>query len=148
MSKQCNLSLVLLIFFIGISNVFSQTDKEQILMQRNASNNALKALDNELVYSFLTDDCLITTGSGVLFRNKEELKTYFNKFPKSTMYWIRTPDNIEVNSDTNLAWERGTWKGYDPQKSNEAIVGGKYAAMWTKASGVWLIKSQLFVSLN
>lgn len=128
--------------------MYSQSDKEQILNQRNDSNSALKALDNELVYTFLTDDCLTTTGSGVLFHNKEELRSFFNKFPESTMYWIRTPDIIEINSDTELAWESGTWKGYDPKKGNESIVGGKYSAMWKKVSGVWLIKSQLFVTLN
>lgn len=63
------------------------------------------------------------------------------------MYWIRTPDEVLVNSQTQLTWERGTWKGYE-ENSDEAVVGGKYSAQWTKASGAWLIQSQWFVALE
>jgi len=63
------------------------------------------------------------------------------------MFWIRTPDEVIVNPITNLAWEMGTWKGYH-EDSEQAVVGGKYSAQWTKASGTWLIQSQLFVTLE
>jgi ketosteroid isomerase-like protein len=63
------------------------------------------------------------------------------------MYWIRTPDEVIVNPKTNLAWETGTWKGYY-EDSEKPEVGGKYSAQWTKTSGAWLIRSQLFVTLE
>lgn len=53
-----------------------------------------------------------------------------------------------VNVKKGLAWESGTWNGYDPEKGDVTIVNGHYSAMWTKTSGVWKIKSQLFVTLN
>ena len=64
------------------------------------------------------------------------------------MYWVRKAIAIEVNTKIELAWETGTWKGYDPKQGGNSINGGKYAAMWTKKSGAWLIKSQLFVTLE
>jgi hypothetical protein len=62
------------------------------------------------------------------------------------MYWIRTPDEIIVNPETQLAWETGTWKGYE-EGSSESVVGGKYSAQWVKKSGTWKMQSQLFVTL-
>ena len=140
---------VLFFIFISCSTLFAQSDIEQIISVRNASNKAIKAFDNVLSSSFLTDDILITTGAGTLLTGKEALNTYINNSNgANTMYFVRTPDEINVNTSRGLAWESGIWKGYDINKSDRVIVQGKYSAMWTKASGKWLIKSQLFVTLE
>ncbi len=126
----------------------AQTNKDQIQALRSASNQALKSYDLPKILSYLTDDVLITTGSGTLLTSKNALKHYILDAGASKMYWVRTPTEIVVNEKRGLAWENGTWKGYDPETGNDAIVGGNYSAMWTKASGEWLIKSQLFVTLE
>ena len=143
---QC-ISLILL-FLTSFTQVYAQTDIEQIIKIRNASNDALKSVDNELNYTFLTDDIMITTGNGTLINGKEEYRKYDNKFDGNSMYWIRTADEIEVNIERGLAWESGIWKGYDLKKGRNSVVNGKYSAMWSKSSGQWLIKSQLFVTLE
>jgi ketosteroid isomerase-like protein len=122
-------------------------DVAQILAQREASNQALRNFDLELNDSFSTDDAFITTGAGTLIAGKEAQKAYLNSLKGPKIYWVRTPDEVIVNLKTNLAWETGTWKGY-LEDSDEAVVGGKYSAQWTKASGTWLIRSQLFVTLE
>jgi len=137
------------LMLISCSSLFAQSDIEQIISVRNASNKAIKAFDNALSSSFLTDDILITTGAGTLLTGKKALNTYINNSNgANTMYFVRTPDEINVNTSRELAWESGIWKGYDINKSDNVIVHGKYSAMWTKASGKWLIKSQLFVTLE
>ena len=144
---------LLLISFILISSFLDQKlkaqnqDIQEILSQREASNQALRAFDEDLNATFSTDDAFITTGAGCLIAGKEALSTYLKSQKGSKMYWIRTPDEVLVNSKTQLAWETGTWKGYY-EDSEQAVVGGKYSAQWTKASGVWLIQSQLFVTLE
>ena len=147
MKHTRNLSIVVLAFWLSVAALSAQTDTEQILAIRNASNQALKAYDNEKVLSYLTADALTTTGNGTLLSNKNALKEYILEGGKSTMYWVRTATEIVVNEKRGLAWENGTWKGYDPKQSDDAFVGGNYSAMWTKASGEWKIKSQLFVTL-
>ncbi len=119
----------------------------QILARREASNQALRAFDEDLNATYSTEDALITTGAGTLIAGKEALSTYLKSQKGPKMYWIRTPDEVIVNPKTQLAWESGTWKGY-LEDSDEAVVGGKYSAQWTKASGIWLIHSQLFVKLE
>ncbi|WP_375324529.1 YybH family protein [Flagellimonas sp. GZD32] len=130
------------------SELFSQTDKEQILSVRKASNAALKSYSNKEVLSYLTEDVLTTTGNGTLLCGKEELEHYILEGGESKMYWVRDTKDIVINEKRGLAWETGIWNGYDPEKSSESIVNGNYSAMWTKASGEWKIKSQLFVTLG
>jgi ketosteroid isomerase-like protein len=141
----------MLLSLIGILVVtFSyaqEAEVTQILAQREASNQALRAFDEDLNATFSTEDALITTGAGTLISGKKELMKYIQESTGQRMYWIRTPDEVIVNPKTMLAWETGTWKGY-VEGSDEAVVGGKYSAQWTKASGTWLIHSQLFVTLE
>lgn len=126
----------------------SQTDKEQIAAIRNASNTALKSYDHKKVLSYLTDDVLTTTGNGTLLCGKKELKAYIDAGKNSKMYWIRETEEITVNAIRGLAWETGIWNGYNPVKSEKPVINGNYSAMWTKESGAWKIKSQLFVTLD
>ncbi len=142
--KQIFFSLLLLISF----SAFGQNSEvQEIRAQREASNAALKSLDEELNNTFLTDDILITTGNGTLISGKVELNAYMEQGTGDPMYWVRTPEVITVNNNTMLAWERGTWKGYYVGK-DEVIFQGNYSAQWTKKSGTWLIQSQLFVTLE
>lgn len=136
------------LFLTSFTQAFAQTDIEQIIKIRNSSNDALKSVDNELNYTFLTDDIMITTGNGTLINGKEKYRKYDNKFDGNSMYRIRTADEIEVNIERGLAWESGIWKGYDLKKGRNSVVNGKYSAMWSKSSSQWLIKSQLFVTLE
>ena len=141
--------LYLMIALLLVNSVLvAQTHEAQIIALREASNLALKAYDNEKVLSFLTDDVLTTTGNGTLLAGKAALKVYISGGGTSKMYWVRSPKEITVNPQNGLAWETGTWNGYDPEKGPDAVVGGNYSAMWTKVSGSWKIKSQLFVALR
>lgn len=140
---------LLLTAFLGLISisVYAQSDKDQIQAAREASNEALRNYDTEGLLSFLTKNVLITTGAGSLIHGKKELRGYINSQDGPRMFWERSPNEIDVNSERGLAWESGSWKGYT-EASDQPVVGGKYSAMWTKESGEWKIKSQLFVTLE
>lgn len=140
-------SVITAIHFLPQISFAQVSDVELILGQRKASNQALRNFDHELNAKFSTDDAFITTGLGVLISGKDEQESYLNSLTGPKIYWVRTPDEVIVNPKTQLAWETGTWKGY-LEDSDKAVVGGKYSAQWTKASGTWLIRSQLFVTLE
>jgi hypothetical protein len=120
----------------------------EILTTRQISNDALKAHDIDRELSLMTDSVQITISNGTLIKGKALLKEYITSVPDAGMYWVRTPDEIEVNAVQGLAWESGTWKGFRPEETPEAIAGGKYAAQWTRKDGMWKINSELFVKLN
>ena len=140
-----------LFFFLHIEALFAQSGEDQIRSVREASNAALKALDEEANLAFLTDDILITTGNGTLISGKDELIAYISSASDAApMYWIRTPNEIIVNELRGLAWEEGVWHGYmaEDQTGKDPVFHGKYSAQWTNESGEWKIQSQLFVTLN
>jgi ketosteroid isomerase-like protein len=148
MKQTKHILFAVLCTLIFTSELFSQTDKEQISAIRNASNSALKSYDTKEVLTYLTDDVLTTTGNGTLLCGKEALEKYILDGGKSKMYWIRDTKEIIIYTQGGLAWESGIWNGYDPEKGNNSIINGKYSAMWTKESGIWKIKSQLFVTID
>ena len=141
----------LFLIFTPFEALFGQSAQEQIRSVRDASNTALKALDEEANLAFLTDDILITTGNGTLLSGKDELIAYISSASDAApMYWIRTPNETIVNEERGLAWESGVWHGYyaDDQNEESPVFHGNYAAQWTRESGEWKIQSQLFVTLN
>lgn len=148
MKMTRKLLFALLLSFMCTSALVSQTNKEKIEEIRTSSNLALRSYDHEKVLSYLTDDVLTTTGNGTLLSGKKALADYISEGGDSTMYWIRSTEEVIVNEKRGLAWEHGFWNAYDPSKGTHSIVNGNYAAMWTKDSGEWKIKSQLFVSLD
>ena len=131
---------------LSTSRGFGQECQEQIRQLRAASNRAMKAYDHKKVLSYLTEDVLTTTGNGTLLCGRTALAEYIDNSAGNKVYFVRTPDRIHAGS--SRAWEQGTWKGYDPGKGAEPVVGGQYAAMWVKEGETWLIKSQLFVTLE
>jgi ketosteroid isomerase-like protein len=143
--------LTTLILSIHGGELFAQSSEERIHAVREASNAALKALDEEANFEFLTDDVLITTGNGTLLSGKDELKAYIESAADARpMYWVRTPADIIVNEDRGLAWESGVWHAYSSDEPNEEspVSHGNYAAQWIHQSGEWKIQSQLFVTLD
>ncbi len=145
--KSLLATLLGILFSLPTFSFGQDVEVAQIRSQREASNAALRQFDEELNATFSTDDAFITTGAGTLLAGKKALQDYLQKASGPKMYWIRTPNEVLVNPKTQLAWETGTWKGHI-EGSDEAVVGGKYSAQWTKASGTWLIQSQLFVTLE
>ncbi len=130
---------------------FAQSSNDRIRSVREASNAALKALDEEANIEFLTDDVLITTGNGKLLSGKDKLKAYIRLAADGPpMYWVRTSIEIIVNEERGLAWETGIWKAYSADDLDEEfpVFHGNYAAQWILLTGKWKIQSQLFVTLN
>lgn len=126
----------------------AQHDKDEILRLRNAYNTALKNYDIELSLSFMTEGILSTISSGALIQGKPNLREYIRSKSDTKMYWVRTPKEIDVNTETGLAWETGTWKGYTPESGDKSVTGGKYSAQWLKINGAWKVNSELFVKLE
>jgi len=147
-AHRISLLIATLALMFSGPGLLAQTHEAQIRAVREASNQALKSHDTAAELSYLTEDVLITTGNGTLLAGKEALRNYIARFSERKMYWVRTPAAIEVNQETGLAWETGTWKGFDPDRGPNPVTGGRYAAQWTRASGTWKIKSELFVALE
>lgn len=118
-------------------------DKRVILELRLKSNQAIKSHQLENVLEYLTEDVNIAASNGKIFSGKEnfraEITNLFNTYPD--LYFVRNSDEVYLNNENNVAWEKGTWITLRPQTTNWNTYGGKYSAYWVKRDGTWKIKA-------
>ncbi len=143
-------SMLIVVLLITNSNsMYAQSNETELIQEtRKMSNKALRNFDHNQYFSFLSEDVLTAAGNGTLICGLENLKKFVSNTAGDKMYWIRTPDEIDVNAKRGLAWEKGQWKGYSLTTGEREIIKGNYAAMWTKETGSWKIKSELFVAMD
>jgi len=128
------------------ANVFCQTNDEAIRQARRATNEAIARRDAAALAAYFLADYVITRGSGVVERGKDENQKAWERIFKDTpqTYFERIPTEIVISKNNpDLAWESGTWKGYHTYSS-----GGRYSAQWKKKDGAWKLQAELFVALE
>jgi ketosteroid isomerase-like protein len=140
-----------ILFFIlcGYTQIaLGQAKADEVLIRqaRQNSNAAIARQDVDGISSFWLDDYVVVRGSGVVSPGKEanivEFKKIFREAPRTN--FERFPSEIIVSKNNpDLAWESGTWKGY-----NTYSKGGRYSAQWKRINGEWKLQAELFVALE
>jgi ketosteroid isomerase-like protein len=120
-----------------------EADKEKIYQSRMVSNAAIAQRDVTGVAQYWMEDIVVISGEGGKFVGKKDLvKIWKQMLDQGTPLFERIPIEIKVGEGGTLAWESGQWNYLDGN------AGGNYAAMWYKIKGVWMTRSELFVSLD
>ena len=141
-------------FFLLTYVSFSQTNKQKdisaIKAARNASNQSMAQHDMAGVSSYWLPEFIVINGSGRANVGKDSatarLKRHLDETPGLT--YVRTPIKVIISDADTLAFETGKWIGLKTKDKNPKWLGGNYSAMWWKRTGVWKIRSELFVSLK
>ena len=143
------ITFILTIISVGVNAQSLDADKSEILNVRKESNLAFKNHQIEKILSFLTEDLSIAASNGKIISGKtnfkEDLTALFIGNPD--LYFVRNSEEVLLNAEKNIAWEKGTWVALRPNTDNWKNYGGSYSAYWAKADGIWKIKSELFVML-
>ena len=147
--KEYGKELIIFLFIFPFHPAFSQNthnnDIATIKFNRAASNDAITRHDVDGIAKFWLDDFVQVIGRGVYQTGKDSIvaswKALFNS--NSQIAYIRNPEEIIISDNDTLAWERGEWIGIHSYSK-----GGNYAAMWIKRTGNWMLKAELFVSLE
>jgi ketosteroid isomerase-like protein len=147
--KEYGKELIIFLFIFAFHQAFSQNthnnDIATIKFNRAASNDAITRHDVDGIAKFWLDDFVQVIGRGVYQTGKDSIvaswKALFNS--NSQIAYIRNPEEIIISDNDTLAWERGEWIGIHSYSK-----GGNYAAMWIKRTGNWMLKAELFVSLE
>lgn len=148
----------LLIFLLTTQLVSAQYTNEQIdsikqlRVQDDSLIRASRAKTNELIANhdlkglarYWLKDYVRIAGSGNITVGKDSSIALWAKSFKEqpTIYYVRTPTEINISENGVLAWENGTWIGI-----NTKSKGGNYAAMWSKNDNIWKLQSELYVTL-
>ena len=137
--------LFMVFFHFAIAQNMHSNDIATIKSFRAASNDAIARHDVDGIAKYWLDDFVQIIGRGVYPTGKDSIvaswKTLFKNSPQ--IAYVRNPGEIVVSDNDTLAWERGKWIGI-PSYSK----GGNYAATWIKRNGNWMLRAELFVSLN
>ena len=143
-------AVAMTIVIVG-SSVSAQdvSDEEQIRIERARYNDAIEDHDVPGIVSFLDGEYQITTSLGQLSQGRDNDADSWEQLfaSREDVLYVRTPEAIEVSKDYPLAAEVGTWVGTWSTVDGPVRTGGRFAAMWRKADGMWKVRSELFVAL-
>ncbi|MCX2480108.1 nuclear transport factor 2 family protein [Pedobacter sp. MC2016-15] len=123
-----------------------QQEKEAIEIIRQSrynSNTAIREHNVAGVSKYWMDDMVVISGEGGQYIGKKALVAVFtDMFAADPPVFERIPSEIIIGDSSILAWETGSWN-YKTEPFR-----GNYSAMWRKVNGIWLMQSELFVSLD
>jgi len=143
--KQLFVFLLILSFHPAFSQNTHSNDIATIKANRDASNNAIAKHDVNGIAKFWMDDFVQVIGCGVYQTGKDSIaaswKDLFDNNPD--IAYTRTPEEVTISDNDTMAWERGKWIAVHSYSK-----GGSYAAMWIRRNGNWMLKAELFVSLE
>lgn len=127
----------------SIKNVRDQDDS-LIRSSRAKTNELIANHDLKGLARYWLKDYVRIAGSGNITVGKDSSMALWEKSFKEqpTIYYVRTPVEINISENGILAWENGTWIGV-----NTKSKGGNYAAMWSKKDNIWKLQSELYVTL-
>ncbi|MFT3932562.1 MAG: hypothetical protein QM726_03010 [Chitinophagaceae bacterium] len=143
--KPILIVLFILFFHSLIAQNKQSNDVTIIKSYRSASNDAIARHDVNGIAKYWLDDFVQVIGRGIYQTGKDSIKaTWTDLFNNNShVVYVRNPKEIVISNNDTLAWEQGKWIG-----KHTYSKGGNYAAMWIKRNGNWMLKAELFVSLD
>ncbi len=147
--KEYRKELIVFLFILSFHQALCQNKHNNDIMairaNRTASNNAIAKHDVNGIAKYWLDDFVQVIGRGVYQTGRDSImaswRALFNS--NAEVSYIRSPKEIVISNNDTMAWEQGQWVGIHSYSK-----GGNYAAMWIKRSGKWMLKAELFVSLD
>jgi hypothetical protein len=145
----------LAICFLASQPVPATTSTDPIVIVRNLraeSNQAIANHDADSLRTIFADNYLGIEGtSGELDSGGEATaKSYiYREFndPTFDMYQ-RTPDNFRLARSEKRIAESGHWVGIWHKPDGTMRKSGVYLARWMRSNDRWLLRSELFVTLD
>ena len=124
---------------------------KQIAVARARFNQALADRDLSVIEHILSEECTLVPGDDAALMNGRQCqldawRSLMNQAPD--LFYLRSPQRIDVSDDGLLAAETGRWKGQWSTQGMHVRYGGKYFAKWRLDGDDWRIESEVFVTLK
>lgn len=147
--KKIHLSFISLVLFVACGKVSDTSTAERTIREvRTLSNQAIAAKDTAALAMCWTADIHVISSRNSELSGKKNNQEAFSKEFDAGKIFIRTPTQIQVFEDWNMAGEQGNWEGRWRDGENSIEVSGSYFAKWHRIEGNWLIRSETFVPLQ
>ncbi|MBY0434965.1 MAG: nuclear transport factor 2 family protein [Cyclobacteriaceae bacterium] len=121
----------------------------QIREARNLSNLAIANHDTVTIANYWTDDFHVVSSRNFEVAGREANRQIFVRDfkTKKDVVYVRTPTQVEIFLDWNMASETGTWTGQWQEPDGLVKLSGTYYAKWHKIDGTWKIRAEIFTPL-
>lgn len=143
---------IMLLGFIGCTSIKSSrsSDEIQIRNVRNLSNDAIARHDSVTIGNYWTEDFHVISSRNAEIAGREANRQVFiREFnTKKKVVYVRTPGQINIFLDWNMAAETGNWIGRWQEPDGMVNLSGTYYAKWHKINGVWKIRAEIFTPLS
>ena len=118
-----------------------------IRARRRLTNRLIAAHDAARLKPFFAPDARLIAGDGTLISGAAAILDAFAAQFADPGFgaYVRTTLNVSLDSAGQRAAEHGQWLGTWPGRPS---LSGDYLAVWRKATGQWLIESELYVTLG
>ena len=117
---------------------------------RERFNIAIEYKDAEAIHALLAPSYHIVTGRSDQFHGAHEERTRWSELFRTdpSAVYRRTPREITVNEEWDIAEELGNWQGAYTAADTLVQASGVYAAKWQHAeNGEWVLQVEIFTTL-
>jgi len=117
-----------------------------IRARRKLTNKLIAGRDAARLKPFFAQDVNLIVGDGGLLLGADAvIDAFAAQFADPAFIaYVRETDRVELNVAGARAAERGRWIG----RWKDHQMSGTYLAVWRKATGQWVIESELYVTLD
>jgi ketosteroid isomerase-like protein len=118
---------------------------DAIRVRRKLTNKLIAAHDAARLRPFLAADVKLIVGDGDLILGAQAvIQAFASQFAEpGFVTYVRETEAVELDAAGARAAERGRWTG----RWKDREMGGAYLAVWRRATGQWVIESELYVTL-
>lgn len=122
------------------------TPEEAIRARRRLTNKLIAAHDAARLRRFFAPDAKVIVGDGGLILGAEAIVDAFAaQFAEpGFLTFLREAGEVTLDTAGARAAEAGRWIG----RWTDREMSGAYFAAWRKATGQWVLESELYVTLN
>jgi len=119
---------------------------DAIRARRKLTNKLIAGRDAARLKPFFAQDVNLIVGDGGLLLGADAvIDAFAAQFADPAFItYVRETERVELDAAGARAAEHGRWTGR--WKGRE--MSGSYLAVWRKATGQWVIESELYVTLN
>jgi hypothetical protein len=150
-----NVGACMVVLSLAAHPLFATTSSDPIVIVRNLraeSNAAIANHDETSLRAIFADDYLGIEGtSGELDNGGEATaKSYIVREFKDPTFdtYVRTPDSFRLARSEKRIAESGHWVGIWHKPDGTMRKSGVYLARWMHSENRWLLRSELFVTLD
>jgi ketosteroid isomerase-like protein len=120
--------------------------EDAIRARRRLTNKLIAAHDAARLKPFLAPDIKLIAGDGGLITGAQGVvEAFAGQFlDPDFITYVREPERIDLDQAGRRAAEAGRWTA----RYRSGEMAGTYLASWRKATGQWVIESELYITLE